>query len=136
MPNGRKKPGRKPTSSRIVEKLTPKEILKVKQAILTLIEAEEADNLTEACKKIGMSPLQAYWWLDHDAEWAGRIRQAQNIVADRLEADLDAMNNPVARIFRLKKLRPEYRDNYRFDITSEALEKLLKELLDLAKSES
>jgi len=136
MPNGRKKPGRKPTSSRIVEKLTQKEILKVKQAILTLIEAEEADNLTEACKKIGMSPLRAYWWLDHDAEWAGRVRQAQNIVADRLEADLDAMNNPVARIFRLKKLRPEYRDNYRFDITSEALEKLLKELLDLAKSES
>ena len=136
MPNeGRKKPGRKPKSSKYIEKMTPKEILKVKQAIVTLIAAEEADNLTEACRIIGISALKVYYWLENDAEWAGMVREAQNIKADRLEADLDNMNNPVARIFRLKKLRPEYRDSYKFDITSEALEKLLKELKELATKE-
>ena len=135
MPNeGRKKPGRPRNPTKIREKMPPGEMLKVKEAVLLLIEAEEADNITEACRIIGISPLKVYHWAENDAEWAGRVRQAQNIKADRLEADLDNMNNPVARIFRLKKLRPEYRDSYKFDITSEPLEKLLKELRELGQN--
>lgn len=130
---GAQKSGPKPKSAKIVEILTTEEILQVKQAILELIEAEEADNITEACEILGFPKLKAFYYSFDDKEWANQIRQAQQIKADRLEADLDAMNNPVARIFRLKKLRHEYRDTYKFDLTNESLEKLLRELKELAK---
>ena len=119
--------------SKVVEVLSSEEIKKVKSAILDLIEAEEADNISEACEILGFPKLKAHWWTDNDPLWAGQVRQAQQIKADRLENKLDNMNHPVALIFRLKKLRPEYRDTYRFDVTSEPLIALLKELKAVAK---
>lgn len=61
------------------------------------------------------------------------VAQAQQIQADRLEKELDNMNNPVARIFRLKKLRPEYRDNYRATVVSDSMEKLLTKLTEIGQ---
>lgn len=129
---GGQKPGPKLGHYNIVEKLTVEEVLEVKQAILQLIEAEEADNITEACEIIGFPKLKAYHYWDKDPLWKNQIKQAQEIKADRLEAKLDKANSPVAAIFRLKGLRPQYRDNYKFDISSEALENLLKELKEVA----
>lgn len=105
----------------------------IKQVALELIESEQADNLTEAAHILGINPTILYRLAERDATWASDIKIAQNIKADRLEADLDRMNNPLARIFRLKKLRPEYRDNFKLDFNTEALEALLKKLAEAGK---
>jgi hypothetical protein len=107
----------------------------VKQAVIDLLESEEADNLSEAAKKLSVSPLVLYHLMERDKVWAEQIRVAQNIKADALEARLDVMNNPIGLIFRLKKIRPEYRDNYKFDFNTEKLETLLKKLAELGQTQ-
>jgi len=106
-------------------------IAKAKRAILERIESEEADNISEACDLLEIPKTRAHGWAKSDKHWGNLIAQAQQIKADRLEARLDTLTGKgevIGLIFRLKKLRPEYRDTYRIDIHNESLEKLLQEL--------
>lgn len=136
-PKGTKnRPGAKKTGPKGVTKVPYPELAKIKalkEQIIELLEAELADNLTEACELLGISKLRVHEWFKSDPEFGQMVRSSQEIKADRLEKRLDEMNHPVALIFRLKKLRPEYRDTYKFNVTSESLEKLLKRLAEIGE---
>jgi hypothetical protein len=123
---GSMKPGPKPT-----EKDPTFHALKNK--VIGLIETEQADNLSEAAKVLGVKSTKLYLLAEKDKTFEEQVRIAQNIIADRLEAKLDNSNSPGAHEFRLKKLRPEYRDNAKIDLNTDKLEKLLRELIDVKK---
>jgi len=125
---GYKKPGRISGSTKLVEQFTDRQIKQIKQSIIEMIECEEADNLSQAADKLNMPKTKLYFWAHTDKDWASQLKAAENIKADRLEEAIDNLHNVVGYIFRLKKLRHEYRDSYKFDVTSEGLEKLLAEL--------
>lgn len=105
----------------------------LKQAIIELIEAEEADNLSQACDKLKIPKLRAYQWRKQDEDWSNLLNQAEQIKADRLETELDNLKNVVGIIFRLKKLRPEYREKYQINIRNDGLKILLEELRNLSR---
>ena len=131
---GYQKPGRKPHSTEIPAHFTDKQIIAYKEQILELLESELVNNLAEAADLLGIPKIRVYQWSSVDKEWASLVHVADKIRVARLEADLDRMNNPVARIFRLKKLDPSYRDTYRVQLQDPQVEKLLQELRNLGKS--
>jgi len=109
------------------------QVLSKKRAILDLLETEQAQNLTQAAEKLNIPKIQAHHWVKSDTEFADRVKLALEIVADRMEQTLDSKENVIGMIFRLKKLRPEYKDDYKFSHGGEAaLVKLLIELRNLA----
>lgn len=108
-------------------KYTEEEVGQLKEQVIALIALGEAENLSQACRQLEVDPLTAYRWESTDKRFKEEVNLAQQVVADRLEEDLDRMNNPLARIFRLKKLRPEYRDNAPQPVSSN-FQELLREL--------
>lgn len=114
----------------------PDVVLEFKKSILQLLEAGEVDNLSQAAEYLGISKFAVYQWKDSDPEWNKMVKQVDQLRADDLEKKLDKMNNPVGLIFRLKKLRPEYRDTFKIDVKNEALEKLLTELKNIGEKSS
>ncbi len=113
------------------KRLTPATISGFKQAILQLLESEAAKNLSQAADFLGIPKLRAHVWYDDDPDWAKLVRQAQQITADRLEETIDSKENIIGLIFRLKKLRPEYRDNFKVEVHNEKTRFLLEELRQL-----
>lgn len=127
---GSMKPGIKPHLT-VIPNFKASEVLKFKKVILELLEAGEVQNLSQAALYLGLPRLAPYSWKITDPEWARRVQQTDQLRADELEEKLDKLNNVVGYIFRLKKLRPEYRDTFKLDIHNEALETLLKELKEV-----
>ena len=124
------KTGPKPGAFRFdkLEGYSIPEVRDLKHKVLELFEQGTVRTLTEAARKLNIRPTLLYTWKESDAEWAHALRLAEQVQADELEAKLDENANPVAAIFRLKKLRPEYRDNYHLFVETPTLQKLLEEL--------
>lgn len=114
---------------------TEEEIGQLKEQIVALVASGEAENISQACRQLEIDPISAYRWEKTDKTFKEDVVLAQQVVADRLEEDLDRMNNPLARIFRLKKLRPEYRDNAPQPVSSN-FQELLKELKKAGQEKS
>lgn len=132
---GSRKPGPRPGN--ITEfKAQSDQYRPLKTAALDLIESEEASNLTQAAKILNVQPTLLYKLEAGDPYWAEQVKIAKNIVADKLEDKIDNFNNVVGWIFRLKMLRPEYRDSYKFDVNSTKLEQLLKELREIGQTDA
>ena len=84
-----------------------------------------------------------YAWRKRDEEWAKLLTNADQIIVDKLEEELSQMivngkmiTMPyiVARMFRLKALRPEkYRDKFKLDVVDSNLLDILKELRSRGK---
>lgn len=110
---------------------TPTTMMGFKKAILQLLESEAAKNLSQAADFLGIPKLRAHSWYDDDPDWARLVRQAQQITADRLEEEIDEKGNIIGLIFRLKKLRPEYRENFKVEVHNEKTRVLLEELRQL-----
>ena len=107
---------------------------RLKAEILDLIDQGEVTTLTEAARKLEISPSRTYRWSKTDEEWRKQVYEAREIVADELEKLLRDSKNVVAWIFLLKGLRPEmYRDNYRFEVKDERTKELLEELKKLGQ---
>lgn len=118
-------------------RMSDEEIVRIKGEIVNLLETEQAYNLTEACDKLEISKLQVHSWGKTDKDWAALVKVADKIKADRLEKLLFSTDKErtIAWMFLLKKLNPEYRENYKIELsTSESLEKLLKELKQVAEA--
>ena len=94
-----------------------------------------ARTIAGAARICGIKPIQAHNWAQHDKEFHEAIEMAGQVLADDLEDELRNNANFIPKMFLLKKLRPSYRDSYKFEFTTEPLEKLLKELKDLKKPE-
>lgn len=130
----RKTPNRGKLKNRQIHR-TEEEIGQLKEQIVALVASGEAENISQACRQLEIDPISAYRWEKTDKTFKEDVVLAQQVVADRLEEDLDRMNNPLARIFRLKKLRPEYRDNAPQPVSSN-FQELLKELQKAGKEKS
>lgn len=142
----RRKPGRpkgskdkKPRNVNLIDRgwLPRDQMRDLKRKITDLLESRTAKRLTDAAKMVGLSPRKAYQWKYEDKDWQNELRIIDQIEADELENELE-INKSVVRgsaiAFRLKKLRPEYRDNYRFVVTDYGLKDLITELKQVTEA--
>lgn len=123
--------------------MAPERVVELKLDIIDLLEEEKAETLSGAAKILGLNKLRVHAWRRNDKEFASMVDAAQEVIADRLEEELNPfivqgkiINYPyvMARIFRLKALRPhKYRDNYKFDIENSNLTDLLTDLKRLGQ---
>lgn len=114
---------------------TPEVVKNIKLDILKLFDNGTIENLSDASEHTGVSKLMLYSWRKSDKAWRDALNQAEEPIADRLLQEIlaDTMPNGktismpyvTARLFRVKKIRPEYRDAYHFVVDdSKALEHL------------
>lgn len=59
------------------------------------------------------------------------LRLSREVVADAIEKEFRTHKNFIPKMMLLKGYRHMFRDNYRLDVTNEALEKLLGDLREL-----
>lgn len=131
-----KKPGRKPGSSKLTEQMTDAQILTVKRKVLDLMEERVVDNLSQASEHTGVPKFKLYRWRAEDTLWSKQLAQIDQVIADELEEKLNHVTTvpqTTAIIFRLKKLRPEYRDNFKLEVVDSKMMDLLTELKRLAE---
>jgi len=131
---GTKKTGRKLGRSSIAQ-MPAEAVLDYKYKILDVINRGLARTISEAARKVGVTPVQAYNWADNDIEFKEAIRQVREVIADELEEKLRNHANFIPLMFILKGYRPMFRDNYKIDIGSSKLEELLGELKNLSERE-
>lgn len=82
----------------------------------------ETGKLLNSCERAGTSHQCHYRWLREDDVYAAEFEEAQVMAADKFEGDIvhrgferDRPSDLLA-MFHMKKLRPEYRDNFTIDI--------------------
>ena len=110
-----------------------------KKQILELLIRGHAQTLTEAAEKVDLSPLTAHKWQRGDPQWAAALDLAREVMADRLETELSrvkSVQESTAIMFRLKVLRPEYRDSYRAPKSESATTELLEDLKRLTNAQT
>ena len=125
--------------------MTVAKVIKAKIAIISLFESGQVHTMTGAARLLGISPLAVYGWKRRDLKWAESIEQVDQIIADKLEEELEqalvmgkviSMPYVTARIFRLKALRPKkYKDNFKLEVTDVSMKNLLTDLRNLGKQE-
>jgi len=121
------------------------EIVAIKTNVIELMDSGQVSNLSQAAEKLSMSKMKLYWWKYVDPEWTKRLDQVNQLIADRLEKEIEealiegkpiTMPYVTARIFRLKALRPDkYRDNFRFEVVDGKMMQLLMELKKAGQEE-
>lgn len=141
MPKGRP-PGSKNLPKPKEKELYDSEVvLWAKAETLRLFDAGEIDSLSEASEKVSVSKLTLYAWRKADKKWRDSLNQAEQPIADRLLREIlqetvngKAISMPyvTARLFRIKKIRPEYRDAYKFVVEDSDVLKHLEALRKLA----
>lgn len=117
---------------------TPAKIIGFKRQALRLLESCECTNLTQVADKINLPRTLLYRWKRDDPDWQKELDLCNEIIADKLEQELElalvegrAINQPyvTARIVRLKALRPnKYREKLSLDVTDNKTRELLAEL--------
>ncbi len=125
-----------PKPFRFAKSFTPQEVVDFKGQIISLIEREKAYTLTEAADQLGLPKTRVHQWHKADKEFAALVDTVEQIKADRLEKELAqhaGQGMVIAKMFLLKKLRPEYRENAKIEFSSEPLERLLKELKEVGQ---
>lgn len=100
----------------------------LKAEILNVLDMGIAETLSDAARRLAIRPSQAHNWLATDDNFRKLYNQAREVLADRLERELLSSDNVIAKIFLLKGLRPQYRDNFHVDITDNRTRELLDEL--------
>ena len=146
---GSKKPGRAPGTWKLKAIYTAAQIVSFKAKILDLLDEEICSTLTAAARHIGVSPTRVYQWNDNDPEWYAQVKMARQVQADSLLKELEAVEighnskgDPImvnmayvtARIFKLKAIRHEYRDNYKIELGTDKTAELLSELKKIGES--
>ncbi len=127
---GTKKPGRKP---QMLETVPLEEVLAGKVKILQVLADGEAMTISDAARKCGIKPTQAWKWVSRDKDFHGLIDACRQVFADDLEQGLRTNKHFIPQMMMLKGYRPMFRDSYKFDFSTEPLEKLLREIKDLKK---
>ncbi len=128
------------------EATKPETIIMHKTAIIQLLETKQAENLSDAAEILGIPKLTVYKWRRTDLEWAALIKEAGEIVADRLENELLAsevngkpisMPYVLARMFRLKAIRPQlYKEKYPINVEDSKMVDLLTEIKKMGQNPS
>lgn len=135
-----KKPGVKPGYRNLPEIITTEEQLRIKREVLKLFDDREVDTLSEAADIVGISKLKLYRWRHNDPNWKTELAMAEQLIADEILRELADMKGDkdmpyaISLMFRLKKIRPEYRDSYKkIEFVNPTVEKFLKAFQDAGK---
>jgi hypothetical protein len=126
-----------PTEDRVKEIVDPDFDLKNK--VIAELEKAEATTLSRVAEILGVSKLHLWELKKKDPAFADRVNQVKEIIADKFEEELltcDKMAQVVARLARLKTLRPDYRDSFKVVVGSPKVESLLEELKRRGKKPS
>jgi hypothetical protein len=137
-PKVNKKPGRKPNAEKFNELFHDHDIITHKLKLLELLSSGVCMNITAAARKLGLNPVRVRYWAEHDPDFKEMLRLAHEVYADTLEEKLATWttgsgSTPIPIMMILKGLRQQYKDSYKPDINHSALEKILKELQEIAK---
>jgi hypothetical protein len=120
----RKKPPRKakPKAKRRPGHPTAEESKAIEALKDRWIEVFAGSGWRRACDEVGVAISMPTYWRQHDDAFRAKYEAAREAVADMLEARLDDVafgraegTGPAvtAAIFRIKGMRPEYRDGVR-----------------------
>jgi len=128
--------------AKLVERLSSSEILRLKEDILANLDSCASRTLAQAARDVNVSPTKAYHWMKSDDNFRGQVKQARKVLGDQLIEDLldlpDDAKMPIvtSKIFLIKGLHPEFRDNYKVvEFKDQRAIKLLEELRELGKEE-
>jgi hypothetical protein len=98
-----------------------------------LVAFSRSGRVIDSCNAVGIHWTTHYHWKKHDKKYLAAFQMAEQIAADFMEDEIhrrafDGIDHPVTyegkitdtykeysdnlAMFRLKKLRPEYRDNF------------------------
>lgn len=138
--------GRKPGSKNKpkpddLEQFDDETVAWAKAEVIRLFDAGAIDDLSSASEHVGVSKLKLYAWRKSDKAWREQLNQAEQPIADRMLDEIlqETVNGkPIsmpyvtARLFRIKKIRPEYRDAYRFVVEDSRVLEHLEALKKLA----
>ena len=131
---------RKNTKLRITH--TDKQVVEYKDEIIRLLDTLECKTISEAARKCGISPNLPYHWEQNDESFREHLGQTKKVLADSLIDDLlktddtSKMPHVIAKMFLIKGLRPEFRDNYKIlELKSTKASELLKELRTITRVE-
>jgi len=137
----RRKPG--PKAMPFKETMSPEKKLDYMHKIIDLFETRQVTTLSEAADILGIPKMKVHRWRKDDKEFRAMLDVAEELIADELLLQLadpeytKSVPKVTSIIFRLKKIRPEYRDNYKVIVTdSKAMEHLQKLQELLKKSEN
>lgn len=127
-------------NTKLKVKYTNEQIVGFKEKIVDLIDTGTVKTVSEAARILGLSPTRVHEWGRTDTIFRNIVRLARKVMADKLfeelyNTDPDAkMPAVTAKIFLLKGLDPEFRDNYKvLEIKDEKVQKMLDELRNLGK---
>jgi hypothetical protein len=119
-----------PASDEKVKEITDPDY-ELKKNVIAELEKAEVTTLSAVAKILNVSKLHLWELKRKDPDFADKITQAKEVLADRFEEELltcDKMAQVVARLARLKTLRPDYRDSFKVVVGSPKVESLLEEL--------
>lgn len=125
-----KAPGRKSGVTKLPQ-YTMAQILEHKVEVLRLLCSGEAETISDAARTLGVDPARVHQWGQNDKDFQEMLRLSREVVADKIEKEFRTHKNFIPKMMLLKGYRQMFRDNYRLDVTNEALEKLLVELREL-----
>ena len=121
------------TAKKKMPRYSPDEILAYKIKILDMLEAGEAFTLTQCAEKLEIPALRIYHWSVDDKDFQSMVHLAQQVRADIIEEEFVHHANFIPKMMLLKSWRPQYRDNFKVDITNNKLEDMLQELKQLGQ---
>jgi hypothetical protein len=116
-------------------KMTPTQILDAKVEILRLMADGLAKNVTEACKKLNLQPARVHGWAKTDKDFKEMLDAVYEVIADEIETGFLTGKNDIPKMMMLKGIRPQYRDNYKVDLSTEKVEQMLADLKKLGQGE-
>jgi len=136
---GSKKPGRKPgCTSPVLPQYRDEEVRRFKERILELFESGEAENLSQAADRIGVSKIRVYGWRKADRQWCEDLSLVSLLIADKYEQELLQPDIKYARAYALVVMlnatHPEkFRKDYKVLVTSPKVEALLEKLKEAGR---
>jgi len=123
-------------------RFTNDSILQYKYDILKMIYEEDVYTIAAACDILKLrtgadvSPTRVHYWAKNDPDFASAIQSAKESLGDKLEVELAEHANFIPKMMILKGIRPEYRDNYKFNFEDSKTKELLEELRKLGRRET
>lgn len=129
--------GLQPSNEKTAEIIDPD--FELKKKVIAELEKGEVTTLSGVAGRLGVSKLKLWALKRKDTAFAEQINEAGDVLADRFEEELltvDKMPQVIARLARLKVLRPAYRDSFKVVVGSPKVEAYLEELRQAAHAKS
>jgi hypothetical protein len=116
----------------LMPKMTEAQILDAKVEILRLLSDGLARNVTEACNRLHIPATKVHRWCKTDKDFGQLLDAVYEVTADNIETGFLNGKNDIPKMMMLKGIRPQYRENFKVDLSTEKVEQMLKDLKDLS----